>query len=160
MWMWIKHDLNCVVRKPAFCICENKDADQLCGYTAKLISAFVFATRLVQSLYFLNPKFQTSSRLQWLYSPVCVEPGRKPRRPVFSQQGSFYHSLTLLKHLFSNLGNLVYDFNKIMLSRCFLFFAGFQLMEEISISHNQVTAFSQEHIKLLNISLIDRKIQA
>ena len=29
--------------------------------TAKLISAFVFATRIVQSLYFLNPKFQASS---------------------------------------------------------------------------------------------------
>ena len=27
------------------------------GYTAKLISAFVFATRIVQFLYFLNPKF-------------------------------------------------------------------------------------------------------
>ena len=26
--------------------------------TAKLISAFVFATRIVQSLYFLNPKFK------------------------------------------------------------------------------------------------------
>ena len=24
-----------------------------------------------------NPKFQTSSRLLWLYSPVCVGPGRK-----------------------------------------------------------------------------------
>ena len=23
--------MSCVVRKPAFCICENKDADQLCG---------------------------------------------------------------------------------------------------------------------------------
>ena len=28
--------------------------------TAKLISAFVFATRIVQSLYYLNPKFQAS----------------------------------------------------------------------------------------------------
>ena len=28
--------------------------------TAKLISAFVFATRIVQSLFFLNPKFQGS----------------------------------------------------------------------------------------------------
>ena len=26
--------------------------------TAKLISAFVFATQIVQSLFFLNPKFQ------------------------------------------------------------------------------------------------------
>ena len=51
--------------------------------TAKLISSFVFATRILQSLYFLNPKFQASSHLLWLYSPVCVRPGRKPRRPVF-----------------------------------------------------------------------------
>ena len=56
--------------------------------TAKLISAFVFATRIVQSLYCLNTKFQASSHLLWLYSPVCVKPGRKPRRPVFSQRGS------------------------------------------------------------------------
>ena len=46
-------------------------------------------TDTVQSLYFLNPKFQVSSHLQWLYSPVCVGPGRKPRRPVFSQRGSY-----------------------------------------------------------------------
>ena len=47
------------MRKPDFCICENKDADQLRGM-AKLISAFVFATQIVQSLYFLNLKFQAS----------------------------------------------------------------------------------------------------
>ena len=46
------------------------------------------ATRIVQSLYFLNSKFQASRHLLWLYSLVCVGPGRKPRRPVFSQQGS------------------------------------------------------------------------
>ena len=56
--------------------------------TAKLISVFVFATKIVQSLYFLNPKFQASSHLLWLYSPVCVGPGRKPRRLFFSQRGS------------------------------------------------------------------------
>ena len=71
-----------VVRKPAFCICENKDADQF-AVTVKLISAFVFATRIEQSLFFLNPKFQASSHLMWLYSPVCVGPGRKLRKPVF-----------------------------------------------------------------------------
>ena len=58
--------------------------------TAKLISAFVFATWIVQSLYFLNPKFQASSHLLQLYSLVCVGPGRKPQRPVFSERGSFY----------------------------------------------------------------------
>ena len=72
------------MRKPAFCICENKDADQLRSYRA-----FVFAIRIVRSLYYLNPKFQVSSPLLWLYSPVCIGPGRKPRRPVFSQRGSF-----------------------------------------------------------------------
>ena len=52
--------------------------------TAKLISAFVFAIRIVQSLYYLNPKFQASNHLRSQYSLVCVGPGRKPRRP-FSQ---------------------------------------------------------------------------
>ena len=56
--------------------------------TAKLISAFVFATRIVQSLYFLYTNFQASSHLVWLYRPVCVGPGQKTRRPVFSQRNS------------------------------------------------------------------------
>ena len=71
------------MRKPAFCICENKGADQL--------RAFVFATQIVQSLYYLNPKFQASSHLLWLYSPVCVGPGQKPRTTVFSQRGSYVY---------------------------------------------------------------------
>ena len=45
--------MSLVMRKPAFRICENKIEHQL-------ISAFVFATQIVQSLYFLNPKFQAS----------------------------------------------------------------------------------------------------
>ena len=59
-----------------------------CALTAQLISAFGFALRIVQSLYYLNPKFQTPSYLLWLYNPVCVAPGRNPQRPVFSQRGS------------------------------------------------------------------------
>ena len=62
------------MRKPAFCICENKTQISF-AVTAKLISTFVFATWIVQFLYFLNPKFQASRRLLWLYSPVCVGPG-------------------------------------------------------------------------------------
>ena len=46
---------------------------------AKLISAFVFPTRIVQFFYFQKSKFQVSSSLLGLYSPVCVGPGRKPR---------------------------------------------------------------------------------
>ena len=63
--------------KPTICICENKGADQV---TAKLISAFVFVTRIVRSLYFLNTKFHASSHLLLLCSLVCVGPGRKPQR--------------------------------------------------------------------------------
>ena len=58
-----------VVRKPAFCICENKDADQLRGL---LISAFVFVIRIVQ-LHFLNPQFQASSHL-WCMSDLVRNP--------------------------------------------------------------------------------------
>ena len=50
-------------RKPDFCICENKDADQLRG-NPEADHAFVFATRIVQPLYFLNLKFQVSSLIQ------------------------------------------------------------------------------------------------
>ena len=66
--------------------------------TAKLVSAFVFATHIVQPLYFLYTKFQASSYLVWLYSLVCVGPGRKPRRPVFSQRGSLCCLITQVFH--------------------------------------------------------------
>ena len=34
--------------------------------TAQLISAFVFATRIVQHLFFLNPKFQASGTARFI----------------------------------------------------------------------------------------------
>ena len=77
----IKHvfyKMSHVIRKPDFCICKSKGADQL-AVTAQLISTFVIAT-----LYFLNQEFQASSHLLWLYSPVCVRPWRQ----VFSWRGS------------------------------------------------------------------------
>ena len=55
--------------------------------TLKLISAFVFATRIVQFLIFLKPKFQASSLLR-MYSLLCVRPGRKPKLVVVSYIGS------------------------------------------------------------------------
>ena len=113
------------MRKPfcfCFCICENKHADQLCGdrtadqrkQRRRSISAFDFATQIVQSLYLLNPKSQASSYLLWLYSPVFVRPGRKPRRPVFSQRGSNNKSANeatsdTAQHMFSTV-----DKNEIM----------------------------------------------
>ena len=57
--------------------------------TAKLISAFVFATRIVHFMCFLNPKFSASSNLLCLYSLICVRPGRNPKVLVFSRTGSF-----------------------------------------------------------------------
>ena len=75
------------MRKPAFCICENKDAYQLhdnCAADQRLCFHYTY----IQSMYYLNPQFQASSHLLWLYRPFCVGPSRKPRRSVFSQQGS------------------------------------------------------------------------
>ena len=67
--------------KPTICIGENKGADQLrsnceadLAVTAKLINA----TRIVQFLFYLNPKFQASSSFLCLYRSVCVGPVRKP----------------------------------------------------------------------------------
>ena len=101
------------MRKPAFCICETKTQISF-AVTTKLISAFDFATRILQSLYFLNPKFQASSHLLWLYRPICVRPDRKPRRPVFSQRGSYNNAKQFLVFrlnrpvwIFSEVGNLV-----------------------------------------------------
>ena len=45
--------------------------------TAKMISAFVFATQIVQSFCFLNTKFNASSCFLLLHRPVCVGPVRK-----------------------------------------------------------------------------------
>ena len=51
--------------------------------TAKLISAIVFAIRIVQSLCYLHPKFQASSHLLWLYRRVYVGPGRETPKTGF-----------------------------------------------------------------------------
>ena len=89
------------MRKPAFAYAKTKPQISF-AVTAKLISAFAFATRIVQSLYFLNPKFQASSHLLWLYSLVCIGPGRKPRRPVFSERGSHVVIDVDMRELFCN----------------------------------------------------------
>ena len=63
------------VGKPAFCICQNKDADQLrANHEADLRLSF----RYMDSTIPLLSKLQASCYLLWLYSLVCVGPGRKP----------------------------------------------------------------------------------
>ena len=69
------HEMSRDVRKPDFCICENKDADQL-----RLCFRHLDSTIPLSG--FLTPKFQVSSHLLLLHSLVCVGPGRKPRTPV------------------------------------------------------------------------------
>ena len=59
-------------RKPAFLICKNTVADQLHGNRAA--NQRLCFHYIVQSLYFLNLKFQASCHLLWLYSRVCVGP--------------------------------------------------------------------------------------
>ena len=64
-----------VMRKPAFCICENKDVDLLiCAVTAQLISAFVFATWIVQSLFSFKPLNIFYSCTAWFVSDRVGNP--------------------------------------------------------------------------------------
>ena len=75
------------MRKSAFCIYENKDADQLRG-NREADQGLCF--RFKDSTISLLPKYEISSLLpsSVAVQPICVGPGREPRRPVFSQRGS------------------------------------------------------------------------
>ena len=98
------------MRKPTICIC----------FTAKLISAFVFATRIVQFLFFLNPKFPFSSHFLCLYRLVCVRPVRKPYC-LFSHEAAHFMAknnfITTVMSFFSHYKNtpmLYIDFSSIV----------------------------------------------
>ena len=80
------------MRKPTFCICENKGADQLCG-NGKVDQRLCFYY-IVQFLYFLNPKFQD-----------CVGGGRKPER-------LFSHDVAQLGTSFVICGQFLFFFFK------------------------------------------------
>ena len=60
---------NEVMRKPVFAYAKTK-AQISFAVTAKLISTFVFATRIVQFLFFLNPKFPAASHLRFVLGMV------------------------------------------------------------------------------------------
>ena len=67
--------------KTGFCVCGNKDTDQLRGNReADQRLCFCYKDR-VQCLYFLNPTFQASSHLLWLYTHVG--PGKKNPKTGF-----------------------------------------------------------------------------
>ena len=71
------------MRTPAFCICENNDADQLrSNFAVDQRLCFCYTDSTIPLLP------ESESHLLWPYSLVCVEPGRKSRRQVFSQRDS------------------------------------------------------------------------
>ena len=74
--------------KPTICTGENIGVDQLCS------SAFVFATRIVQSL---NTKLHASSCLLLLCSPICVGPVRKPHCWFSHEAAQMYENKTINK---------------------------------------------------------------
>ena len=67
--------VSCVVRKPVFGICENKGAVQLhSNFTAVQHLCFCYIDSTISFSFYLYPKFQASTHLLWLNSPVCVGP--------------------------------------------------------------------------------------
>ena len=79
-----------IMRKPTFCICENKDADQLRG-NREADQRFCF--RYLDSMIPLLSKSEISSL--WP-SSVAVQPGlcrtrSETRMLVFSRRGSYVH---------------------------------------------------------------------
>ena len=83
------------MRKPTIYIMRKKR----CRFavTAKLISAFVFATQIVHLLYFLNPTFPASSHLLCMYRSVCVGPVRKPHCRFSHEAAHFTSDLSSSK---------------------------------------------------------------
>ena len=78
------------MRKPDFCIilCKNKDADQL-RRNRKGDKHLCF--HYTDSTIPLLPIHKILSLLpsSVVVQPVCVGPSRKPRKPVFSERGSY-----------------------------------------------------------------------
>ena len=67
--------LSCIMRKPDFCLCVNKGADQLCSNcncTTDQRLPFSLHGSIVQLLFFFYTKFQVSSQLLLLHRPVLV----------------------------------------------------------------------------------------
>ena len=96
------------MRKPDFCLCENKGADQLCSNCEADQRLCFRYTDSTIFFFFLKLKFQSSRLFLKLYRPVCVRPGGKPQSPIFSRRGSKYNGVYTV---FTSL-NLWSDTNK------------------------------------------------
>ena len=85
------------MRKPDFCLCENKGADQLCGNCeGDQRFCFRYPDSTIPPLPL--PKISRYFLLR-LYRPVCVRPGRKPQRPFSRVAGQ----IMFLSRAFSDL---------------------------------------------------------
>ena len=79
------------MRKPAFCICENKDTEQLrSNRGADQGLSFRYKDSTIPLLP--ESKFQASSYLLWLYSAVCVGPSRNPEDRFSHNKAQFRES--------------------------------------------------------------------
>ena len=94
-----------------FCICENKGACQLHGDQR-------LCFRLIRSTFPHLPI--SSSNLLWLYSPVCIGPGRKPGERFIATRLIYHSTLpTQINKKFTelldaNLGLHLYGYVSIM----------------------------------------------
>ena len=70
---------------------QTKQMQISCAITVQLISAFVFATPIVQFLFYLNPKFQASRCFLRLQAGLCLT-CQTPRLMVFSHHGPFIYT--------------------------------------------------------------------
>ena len=106
------------MRKPVFCICENKGADQLCvKHAADQGLCFCY----IDSTIPLLPMSEIfSDRLLWLFSPICVGPGWKPRRQVFWRCGAYeiLHKSCEVLHVTTSSGRDIKILIRVMISGC------------------------------------------
>ena len=83
--------MSLVMRKPAFCINAKTKTQISFAVTAELISAFVFATWIVQSLYFLNQNFKSLAIFSGCTAQLVSDLVKNPEDQfwVFPQRGSY-----------------------------------------------------------------------
>ena len=111
------------MRKPAICICENKDADQLHS-NCKADQRLCFRHRDTP-LPLISKVSSFQLYAVTAYSLVCVGPGRKPKLLVFSCGGSIKSATQDCLILLSQLLNTLFYFHIVW---------GFPEDDEISIS--------------------------
>ena len=130
-----------VMRKPAYAYAKTKPQ-----ISSAVISASVFATYIVQSIYLLNLEFQASNHLLWLYRPDCVRPGRKSRRQVFSRRGSYHVIVTAILvsescNLISERAYLRFQPETIPFDDCFVVFQGIMAIDYRKSEIKQITSY-------------------